>query len=231
MQVLEFRPSPSIDEQKERSNVSQPNAFAAAAAQMSNQQSAAPAQQYIPDTSGNLTESFVGQGSQLFSGPVMPSSLFNKTHGLGTSRTGKITVAPYDVQSRDFRSKLPKFWANTPVIVDGKPRKVTTNTHDHVTGEALRPVLDTMVILATEYRFDAAECAAIERDATLPDDGTRAAYVSGDDLKQLKSEIRRIGGIRSEEDMVGLTFTMTRVGQKPNPGANPSWINKIELSR
>jgi hypothetical protein len=212
--------------------VSQPNAFAAAAAQMSNQQPAAPAQQYIPDTSGNLTESFAGQGSQLFSGPVMPSSLFNKTHGLGTSRTGKITTAPYDVQSRDFNSKLPKFWANTPVIgANGKPSKVTTNATDHVTGEALRPILDTMVILATEYRFDAAESAAIGRDATMPDDGTRAAYVSGDDLKQLKSEIRRIGGIRSEEDMVGLTFTMTRVGQKPNPGGNPSWINKIELSR
>lgn len=225
----DLRPSPPIDEQKERSNVSQPNAFAAAAAQMSNQ--APPAQQYAADTSGNLTESFAGQSSQLFGGPVMPSSLMNKTHGLGTSRTGKIAEPPYDVQSRDFNSKLPKFWANTPVMgANGKMSKVTTNATDHVTGEKLRPVLDTVVVLETAYRFDAAECAAIGRDATLPDDGARAAYISGEDLKQLRAEIRRLG-IRSEQDMVGLIFTMTRVGQKPNPGGNPSWINKIELSR
>lgn len=208
------------------------SAFALAAQQVAQQTPPAyapPADpQYIPDTNGNLTESFAGKPSQLFGGPVLPPSLLNKTHLLGTSRTGIITTAPYDVQSRDFKTKRPKFWANSP-LPDGK--KVTTEPLDHVTGERLRPVMDTVIELATPYRFDAAECAAIERDPTMPDDGARAFYISGNDLKQIRAEINRLGGIRSEKDMIGLTLTVQRVGQKPNPGGQPSWINKVTLSR
>lgn len=172
------------------------------------------------------------QTSQLFGGSVLPSSLLNKTHALGTERHGRITVAPRDTHSRDFNTKLPKYWANTPVVgANGKPSKITTNPIDHVTGEKLRKVLDTVIELDTDYRFEAAECAAIGRDPNLPDDGSRAFYASGDDLKQLKAEIRRLGGITKDADLVGLTLSVTRVGQKPNPGANPSWINKITLSR
>lgn len=219
-----------------------PNAFAMAAQQAQTQ--TAPPQQYqqqaqtvpaqavpagyVQDTAGNLTESFAGKPSQLFSGPTLPPSLLNKTHTLGTERSGVITVAPYDVQSRDFKTKRPKFWANSP-MPDGS--KISTNPLDHITGEKLRPVMDTVVELATNYRFDAAECAAIERDPTMPDDGARAFYISGNDLKQLKSEIARLGGIRDEAGMIGLTLTVQRVAQKPNPGGYPSWINKITLSR
>lgn len=171
------------------------------------------------------------QSSQLFGGSVLPSSLLNKTHTLGTERHGRITVAPRDTHSRDFNTKLPKYWANTPVVgANGKPSKITTNPIDHVTGEKLRKVLDTVIELDTDYRFDAAECAAIGRDPNLPDDGSRAFYASGDDLKQLKAELRRLN-IDTGKGMIGLTLSVTRVGQKPNPGANPSWINKITLSR
>ncbi len=31
--------------------------------------------------------------------------------------------------------------------------------------------------------------------------------------------------------MIGLTLTVARVGQKPNKFGNPSWINKVTLSR
>jgi hypothetical protein len=201
----------------------QPNAFAAAAAKASQPATAS----YAADISGNLTESFAGEQSQLFGGPVLPPSLMNKTHGLGTERTGKISVAPYDVQSRDFKTKKPKFWSNSP-MPDGK--KVTTEPLDHVTGEKLRPVKDTVIVLETPYRFEQAECVAIERDPNMPDDGARAFYASGDDLKQLRAEIRRLG-LHSEQEMIGLTLTVKRVGQKPNPGGNPSWVNKITLAR
>lgn len=203
--------------------MTEPNAFAAAAAQAA--QVGAPA--LAADTSGNLTNSFAGEQSQLFSGPVLPPSLLNKTHGLGTERTGKISAPPHDVQARDFNTKQPKFFLATPTP-DGK--KVGPVPVDPTTGKPNNPVKDTVIELDTDYRFDAAECIAVGRDANMPDDGKRAHYVSGDELKQLRAEIRRLG-IRSEQEMVGLTYTVKRVSQKPNPGGNPSWITKVTLSR
>jgi hypothetical protein len=187
------------------------------------------AQSPAPAAAGseNLGESFAGESSQLFGQTSRPSSLLNKTHPMGTERSGKITAAPYDVHSIDFTSRKPKYWANSP-LPDGK--KVTTEPLDHVTREKLRPVKDTVIELSTEYRFEPAECMAINRDANLPDNGERAFYASGDDLKQLRAEIRRLG-FRSEQEMIGATLTVKRVGQKPNPNGNPSWINKVTLSR
>lgn len=169
--------------------------------------------------------------SQLFSGPLLPPSLLNKSHPLGTERHGRIVKAPYDTHSRDFNSKQPKYWANTPVIgANGKPSKITSNPVDHVTGEKLRPVLDTVIELDTGYRFDAAEAAAVERDPNTPDDGARAFYVSGADLKELRNECRRLG-LTTVEAMVGYMLSVTRIGQKPNSGGYPSWINKVTLTR
>lgn len=203
--------------------MTEPNAFAAAAAQAA--QVGAPA--LAADTSGNLTASFAGEQSQLFSGPVLPPSLLNKTHGLGTVRVGKIIQPPYDVQARDFNTKQPKFYLATPAA-DGK--KVGNVPIDPTTGKANNPVKDTVIVLDTAYRFDAAECVAVGRDPNMPDDGKRAFYASGAELKQLKSEIGRLK-VPSAEDMVGMTFTVERIGQKPNPGGNPSWITKVTLSR
>lgn len=203
--------------------MTQPSAFAQAA------QQATPNVQ--PDTNGNLTTSYAGEQSQLFGGPVLPPSLLNKTHGLGTERTGTIKEAPHDVQARDFNSKLPKYYLKTPEVnASGRLVKVGTTAVDPTTGEKNDPVKDTVIVLETAYRFDAAETAAVGRDANMPDDGTRAFYASGDDLKQLRAEIRKLG-LRNEEEMVGLTFTVKRTGQKPNPGGNPSWITQVTLSR
>lgn len=182
------------------------------------------------DTDGNLTQSFAGESSQLFSAPVLPPSLVNKTHGIGSVRTGVIAEKPYDVHARDYNTKLPKYFLATPINEGGKTRKVGPVAVDPNTGKPNQPVKDTVVILNTDYRFDANEAAAVGRDTTLGDDGKRAHYVSGDDLKQLRKEIQRLG-LRSEDEMVGLTYTVKRVGQKPNSGGNPSWITEITLSR
>lgn len=210
------------------------SAFEQAAA-AAGQQSGAPVynqpQTYTPPPAAGtsvLADAYEGEASQLFSGNFLPPSLLNKTHVLGTERHGRITKAPYDTHSRDFNSKLPKYWAKSP-LPDGK--KIATTPTDHITGEPLRPVLDTVIELATDYRFDAAEAAAVSRDPNLPDDGSRAFYVSGDDLKQLKSEIRRIGSITKDADLLGLMLSVTRAAQKPNVNGYPSWINKISLSR
>lgn len=170
----------------------------------------------------NLAESFAGEGSQLFGGGGRPTSLFNKTHQLGTERTGIITAAPYDVHSTDFNTKKPKYW--------GADRKPVLEALDPNTGEKLRPVKDTVIELDTEYRQSQQEATALGKDFNPNDDGARAATISGQDLKTLRKEIGRLG-IRSEAEMVGLRFTMKRAGQKPNPGANPSWVNEITLSR
>jgi hypothetical protein len=214
------------------------NAFEQAAAMASQQAPSATSSGYSqpsaylpPPTLAESIAEPAAATSQLFSGPLLPSSLLNKSHLLGTERHGKIVKPPYDTHSRDFNSKQPKYWAVTPVMgANGKTSKITTNPIDHVTGEKLRPVLDTVIELATDYRFDAAEAAAVNRDPNLPDDGARAFYVSGNDLKELQKECRRLG-ITTVEGMVGLTLSVTRVAQKPNPGGNPSWINKITLSR
>lgn len=209
------------------------NAFAAAANAMTNpvQQAYAQAQPVqAQDTSGNLTDAFTDK-SQLFGGPTMAPSLVNKTHGLGSVRYGVIKAAPYDVQARDFNTKEPKFFLKTPVNVNGKIHKVGPIAVDPTTGQPNDKVLDTVIPLDTEYRFTEAESAAVGRDHSIPDDGERAFYLSGDTLKQFKSEMRRIGGISSTEDLVGLKFMVERVGQKPNPGGNPSWVTKLTLSR
>lgn len=201
--------------------MTQPSAFAQAAQQ---------AQQGTPmaaDTSGNLTESFAGEQSQLFGGPVLPPSLLNKTHQLGTERVGTIAEAPYDVHSRDYSSKSPKYWSKTRTPGQSP---ITFDPVDKTTGEKNEPVKDTVIVLDTTYRFDAAEAAAVGRDINMPDDGKRAFYASGDDLKQIRAEIRRLG-LRNEQEMIGLTFTVARVGQKPNPKGQPIWVTKVTLSR
>ena len=177
----------------------------------------------VADTSGNLTASFAGEQSQLFGTPVLPPSLLNKSHPLGTERSGVIAKAPYDVQARDFNTKKAKFWP----AGGGKP---TFDAVDALTGERNRPVKDTVIELTTAYRFTPQECALVGRDPNSLDSGARAVYVSGDDLKQLRGEIARLG-LRSEQEMIGLTLTVTRVGQRPNATGNPSWINKVTLTR
>lgn len=184
------------------------------------------------DTTGNLHDSFAGETSQLFGtdGVAMPPSLLNKTHPLGTERTGTISAPPFDVHSTTFGTpseRQKKYWADSP-LPDGK--KITTSPTDHVTGKPLRPVKDTIIPLSTTYRFTPVECAAVNRDPALEDDGTRGFYASGADLKALRAEIGRLG-LRSEQEMVSLTLTVKRTAQKPNPGGNPSWINTVTLSR
>lgn len=202
------------------------SAFADAA----NQVAGASGTQVAQDTAGNLTQSFAGEQSQLFGGQILPPSLLNKTHQLGSERTGKIVEAPYDVHARDFNTKEPKYFYRTPVLENGKMRKVGPLATDPQTGQKNDPVKDTVIVLQTGYKFDQAEANAVGRDINLDDDGKRAFYASGDDLKQLRAEIRRLG-LRNESEFVGLTFTVKRIGQKPNPGGNPSWITELKLSR
>jgi len=188
------------------------------------------------------TESQVGeaysppadQESQLFNNTVAAPSIFNKTHSIGTERTGIITKAPYDRQDVDFNTKSPKFFLKTPELRDGKLRKVGSTPVDPTTNTPNQPVMSTFLELDTTYVMDAAEAAAVGRET--PYEGTDRVFVAGGaDLKVLKKAIEEAAtrGIRITKgaDLVGLRFTAKRTGQTPNPGGNPSWVVAMRFDK
>ncbi len=171
--------------------------------------------------------------SQLFNDSTGAGpSIINKTHKVGTKRTGIIAEKPYDRQSTNVAGK-PKFWqdgSNKPVLDAVNP----------LTGQPNRKVMDTILVLDTDYVMDAAEARAINRDA--PFEGGRRSYTAGGEkLKLLKAAMKAFNEspaankgkpISSGADMVGLRFTVERVGEKPNPNGGESIkIEELSLSR
>lgn len=148
----------------------------------------------------------------LFGGEKLPS-LFNKTHGVGTERSGIITKAPEDRQSRFFKEGGVgplKFWG-----LDGKP------TEDAVGlgGKPNRPVMDTVFVLDTEYRMSEAELAEAGMDE---DNGQRGVFAGGDLLKAIKSALKE-SGARKRADLVGARLTLKRAG-KATKGNFKAWV-------
>lgn len=174
------------------------------------------------------------QESQLFSGGAAAPSVLNKTHGVGTERTGIVTKAPYDRQDVDFNTKSPKFFLKTPEARDGKMRKVGATPVDPTTGKPNQPVKSTFLELDTEYVMNAAEATAVGRDT--PYEGKDRVFVAGGaDLKTLRKAIEDAGRrgihITKGADLVGLRLTVKRTGQTPNPGGNPSWVTEMRFDK
>lgn len=171
--------------------------------------------------------------SLLFGGGSLAPSLFNKTHGLNVWRYGVISKPPYNQQSRDFNTKQPKFWSASKE--NGKA--TTTNAVDPITRQQNRPVIDVLVEMTTEYTMDKNEAVAVGRDPNSigDDDGKRVFAVSGkesmDAFKKAIGEAIAAGvTITGDKDLEGLKFAARRIGQKPNPGGNPSWLWEIKLA-
>lgn len=189
---------------------------------------------------GALAGAFAsGQGgTALFQQGGLAPSLFNKTHFVGTERRGKIIKAPYEQQSRDFNSKLPKYWSLSKVGGEQKNRAVTTDAIDGPTGKPNRPVMDVLIELETTYGpLSQQECAAVGREYPAQmGDAKRVLAISGKDmLDKFRKAIADFnaanpGALKSEEDLVGKYVTVTRVGQTPNQGGNASWVHDIKLS-
>lgn len=160
------------------------------------------------------TDELTGQASEydsLFGGEKLPS-LFDKTMGVGTTRTGIITKAPEDRQSRFYKAGgmgALKFWGS-----DGKP------THKPVDsfGKAHRPCMDTVFVLSTEYRLNEHELADREMDE---DNGDRGVFASGAQLKAIRDAIKE-AGVKSRPALVGMRLTLTRTG-KAIKGDYESW--------
>lgn len=175
-------------------------------------------------------------GSMLFnSGPGAPS-LFNKTHPLGSERGG-IIVSLTDKQDVDFNSKAPKFWSASKTGGPQRNSAVTTDAIDRVTGAKNEPVMTVHVELQTDYRITEAECVATGRDVAYvgQDTGTRVEVIGGYDVKafaEAMTKARAAGvNLAGPQDLIGLRLDKKRIGQKPNPGGNPSWINAYRLTK
>ena len=168
------------------------NAFAQAAAAASQQ--AAPA-----------TDQLTGNNSgydPLFGGEKLVS-LFDKTMGVGTSRTGIITKAPEDRQSRFYKASgqgALKFWG-----ADGRPTENTTGPD----GKPLNPCMDTVFVLATDYRLTPAELLDKSLDS---DEGLRGVFASGAQLTAIKGAIRD-AKLSSREQLIDKRLTLTRTGK------------------
>lgn len=225
----------------------------AAAAAMTGQGNAPAPSSPAPDAgqASTLAGSFSAKGSQLFNsggnGNYYPA-LFNKTHAPGQEFTGTILAPPKDVQSMSFPRnegdpRLPQFWVTDAL---GK-RKPGTEPVDLRTGKPNDPVMDLLIELQTDSRFDPATLAAIGRDASYEDDGKRAFQVSGSRRPKGHVAGRPTNGMRavldaleaaakaglkltSEDEMVGLKLTARRV-ERIQPGVSTSpwtYIAKIE---
>lgn len=208
--------------------------FAAAAAQQAEVTPAPVATEPAP--AGGMDAGFGGAlgSSLLFAEGGAAPSLFNKTHFVGTERSG-IIGGTEDRQDRDFNAKMPKYWSASKVGGEQKNRAITTDAIDGPTGQPNRPVMVTHITLATEYRMTSQEAITVGRDASYADsdDGQRVEVVGGLDFKAFREamlDARKRGiALTSPADLIGKRLTVKRAGQKANPGGNPSWIKEYRI--
>lgn len=203
--------------------------------------------------SGNLSGSFASKGSSLFNGGNgnFYPALFNKTHAPGTEFSGIILTPPRDVQSMSYPRqagdpRLPQYW-----VTDAQGKRVPgTAPVNPITHQPNDPVMDLLIELQTDARFDAATLAAIGRDATYVDDGKRAFQISGkkrpaghvagqptnpmravlDAIEAYNANPASAGKITDEESMVGLRLTARRVQRiQPDVSTSP-WLYVARLT-
>lgn len=203
-----------------------PAAYAGAPAQ-----SAQPAESPLAGAYGQAEGS-----SLLFNSAESVPALFNKTHLLGTERTG-IIRATEDKQDQDYNAKLPKYWSASQTGGERRDRKITTDPIDPVLGVANRPVMVVHVRMETDYRVTESECLATGRDVSYVtrDAGTRVEVVGGFDLKafaQAMEDARKRGiTLAGPQDLVGKRLTVKRIGQTPPKSGqgNPSWVKSYRI--
>lgn len=165
-----------------------------------------------------MSDDIIEEYDSLFGGEKLPS-LFDKTHGVGTTRAGIITKAPEDRQSRFYKAGgqgALKFWGS-----DGKPT-------DQPMGPlgANKPCMDTVFVVQTEYRLNESELADKEMDE---DTGARGVFASGS-LKAAIRDANKAAGAKKRSDLVGARLTLTRTGKTIKGDFEVwKWAAKVEL--
>lgn len=200
------------------------NAFAEAAAKAAQQAQAQP-QGNTPQTD-SLTGNNAGY-DPLFGGEKLVS-LFDKTIGIGVTRTGIITKAPEDKQGSFYKAGggrgALKFYVPRGASWGGD-KQVTDKSVDPVTGKPLKPCMETVFVLQTDYRLSPAELAERQMDE---DNGLRGVFASGAQLFAIKKAIRD-AKIFSRERLVGWRLSLVRTG-KTVKGDFEAWNWAAEIT-
>lgn len=149
-------------------------------------------------------DDFTGEDEydSLFGGEKLPA-LFDKTHDVGTTRSGVITEEPKPRHSRFYAADgagALKYWGD-----DNKPTKESRDQD----GKPRKPVMDEVFVLQTEYRLTPQQLAKRDMDE---DSGLRGVFAGGDDLRAIKKAIRK-AKVKNRRALVGMTLTLTRTGQ------------------
>lgn len=158
-----------------------------------------------------MSDDIIEEYDSLFGGEKLPS-LFDKTHDVGTTRVGIILKAPEDRQSRFYKAGgagALKFWGP-----DGKPTESATGP----TNQPNKPCMDTVFVLATEYRLNEHQLADKGMDE---DNGQRGVFASGAMKTAIRAAIKD-SGVKSRPALVGARLTLTRTG-KTIKGDFESW--------
>lgn len=155
------------------------------------------------DTLNN--DDFTDSGYDSLFGGEKLISLFDKTHDVGSSRTGVITKAPEGRQSRFFAEGSVgalKYWGE-----DGKP----TEEKRAPDGTELKPCMDEVFVLQTDY---VAPKHKLEELGLDEDSGLRGVFASGKQLTAIRQAIRD-AKVKNRDALVGMTLTLTRTGRVP----------------
>ncbi len=168
----------------------------------------------------NRQDAYGKQPSRVFSGGGGGPTLMNRSHPVGTERTGIIITPLYDQQRTKMGTGDLLFWKN------GKPSTLAEG------GDPKDPVKDTVIELDTEYVMDAAEATALQREEPY-EGGERRDFI-GKEMKAFMSAVKdaRRRGIQlsSDEDFVGKRYTVKRVSTKPNPhGGDPIKVHAFRI--
>ena len=179
------------------------------------------AEQQEQQNAGSRQEAYGNAPSGLFGSEGGAPSLFNKSHAVGTERTGIISKAPYSQQRTKRGTNEPLFWG-----IDNKPKILNEG------GQSNRPVNDDVIEIDTEYVMDQAEAAILDRDEPY-EGGERRVFV-GRERKAFKEAIKDAvkRGIRltCDEDMVGKRLTVKRVATQKNPhGGDPIKVHAYRI--
>jgi hypothetical protein len=165
-----------------------------------------------------VSDDIIEEYDSLFGGEKLPS-LFDKTHDVGTTRAGIILKAPEDRQSRFYKAGgqgALKYWG-----ADGKPTDQPMGL-----GGPNKPCMDTVFVLATEYRLNEAQLEQREMDE---DNGNRGVFASGAMKAAIRSAIKEAGA-KKRTDLVGARLTLTRTGKTIKGDFEAwKWAAKLEL--
>jgi hypothetical protein len=159
--------------------------------------------------------------NRLFGGESLPS-IWNKTHDVGAEVTGIVKDLPFEKQGRTFVEGgvgKPKFWSRE------YGQGIVTTASDSI--GPLKPVMDLVIPLDTEYRFTPAQ---LQERGLDEDTGARGWYLSGGEGEQAFKAALKAAKLRKLSDLIGMRITAKRIG-KTQKGDFKAWQYAVKVEK